>query len=79
MAEDKCNNIEFDPEIEKALNKSTYISSKSKLIPFDSLIVYLSINSINLDSKGRGAMLLVQGSKRRRTKHEMDEAKLEAE
>ena len=39
----------------------------------------MSIISINLDSKGRGAMLLVQGSKRRRTKNEMDEAKLDAE
>ena len=39
----------------------------------------MSVTSINLDSKGRGAMLLVQGSKRRRTKYEIDEAKLEAE
>ena len=29
LAEDKGNNVEFDPEIEKALNKSTYVSSKS--------------------------------------------------
>ena len=29
LAEEKGNNIEFDPEIEKALNKSTYVSSKS--------------------------------------------------
>ena len=69
--------IEISQNLASVFNASTYMSSKSSSIILPHNTVFNFLFFIVAASKGSGAMLLKAGSKRRRTKVEIADAKLE--
>jgi hypothetical protein len=69
--------IEISQNLAAVFNASTYMSSRSSIIFLPGDTVFNFLFFIVTASKGSGAMLLKAGSKRRRTKVEIADAKLE--
>ena len=65
--------IDMDPEIAAAFNNSHMISSKWSLINIPYLIRFMNECLFDVAVNGRGVHTLKAGSKRRRTKADMQE------
>ena len=74
---EKNINISVDPEIAEAFKHSTSVSRKSKRILILSKINLMTLIFFNIVAKGVGFQMLRVGTKRRRTKGEIEAEKLE--
>ena len=72
IAANEKKHILMDPEVFAAFEASTQVSSK-----FGPFLRFLTSLSVRIAVNGRGVDMLKAGTKRRRTKAEMEEFKLE--
>ena len=77
MAVEKNINISVDPEIAEAFKHSTLVSRKSTRIRILFKIKYITLLFFDIVAKGVGFQMRRVGTKRRRTKGEIEAEKLE--